>query len=81
MKKSTKLVKSLYAYSKLNASGYPMYLTVKSYKGQQLYMFTGNIQLSYTFESEQEAFDFYNNIDDSNSIKLDLLNCEVTKIA
>ena len=81
MKKSTKSVKSYYAYTKVNAQGYPVYLTVKSYKGQPLYMFTGNIQLSYTFESEQEAFDFYNAIDDSNSIKLELLNCEITKIA
>lgn len=70
-----------YAYTKLNSFGLPVYLTVKSYKGCAIYMFTGNIQLSYTFESEQEAFDWYNNMDDSNSIKLELLNCEVKELA
>lgn len=74
--------KSYYAYTKLNTEGYPVYLTVKAYKGSPLYMFTGNIQLSYTFESEQEAFDFYNHIDDANKIKPDICqNCEIVKIA
>ena len=73
--------KTLYAYTKQNSFNLPLYLTVKSYKGAPLYMFTGNIQLAYVFESEQEAFDFYNHIDDSNRIKLELENCEIAQIA
>jgi len=71
---------SYYAFTKVNTQGYPMYLTLKGTPSNPLYMFTGNVEDAQLFESHQEAFDFYNNLLDSLSIKLTLSECDIIEL-
>lgn len=55
------MTKKYYAITKQTTQGMDLYLTAKLIKNIPSVMFTGNINLAYAFESENEANEFFLN--------------------
>lgn len=71
------MINKYYAITKQSAEGFPLYLTARYIRGNNLMMFTGNKELAYTFKSTEEAQNFYDTHPWTELPQIDIIELEL----